>query len=181
MCPAVTRRIIPLPTPTESSPPSCAMCWSLIPHDLESLCVGDRHDAAMLFATVRFSAPAIPQQLTHYCLRRLWIDRRLRSLSSTHIFAGLLTPQTTTFDVPLSPGFTFHWRVVATNGMKSIPGSAFSPDQLFAVPAAFPLFWRRQRRWHRRSIRTRRCLENYLPTSPWLLMTNVAGLGESGT
>jgi len=100
------------------------------------------------------------------------------AISSTNILPGLFTPQTTTFDVPLSPGFTFHWSVAATNGMDSYPGSAFSPDQVIAVPAAFLLGDA-----NGDGIVDQSELDavygNYLQTSPWLLMTNVVGLGES--
>jgi hypothetical protein len=100
------------------------------------------------------------------------------AVSSTNILPGVFTPQTTTIDVPLSPGFTFHWRVVATNGMDSIPGSAFSPDQLFVVPAVF-LAGDLNGDGIVDQSELDAVYADYLTTSPWLLMTNVAGLGET--
>jgi hypothetical protein len=71
-----------------------------------------------------------------------------------------------------------NWNVFATNGMDSIPGSAFLPDELFAVPSAFLLGDA-----NGDGIVDQSELDtvyaNYLPNSPWLLMTNVIGLGET--
>jgi alpha-tubulin suppressor-like RCC1 family protein len=99
-------------------------------------------------------------------------------LGSTNLLPGVFTPQTITLDVPLSPGFTYHWSVLATNGMDSIPGNAFLPDQVFTVPAAFL-----PGDANGDGIVDQSELDavygNYLPNSPWLLMTNVTGLGET--
>ena len=88
------------------------------------------------------------------------------------------TPYTVPFDALLSPGLTFHWAVVATNGYDSLPGTNFSPDQVFTVPAAYS-----QGDANGDGIVDQSELDavysNYLPNSPWLLMTNVSGLGQT--
>ncbi len=74
--------------------------------------------------------------------------------------------------------FTFHWRVVATNGLDSYSGSAFSSDQIFAVPAAFlPGDINGDGIVDQSELDA--VYSYYLPTSPWLLMTNTAGLGQT--
>jgi hypothetical protein len=135
-------------------------------------------NAANVLRTVRFSASVNPNGSPTVVSIDYGLTAGYGAVSSTNILPGLFTPQITTFDVPLSPGFTFHWRVAATNGMDSIPGSAVSPDQLFVVPSAFLLGDA-----NGDGIVDQSELDavygNYLPNSPWLLMTNVAGLGQS--
>jgi hypothetical protein len=135
-------------------------------------------NAADALRIVRFTASVNPNGSPTIVSIPYGLTAGYGAVSSTNILPGLFTPQTTTIDVPLSPGFTFHWRVAATNGMGSIPGSAFSADQVFALPSAFLLGDA-----NGDGIVDQSELDavyaNYLPNSPWLLMTNVAGLGES--
>jgi hypothetical protein len=135
-------------------------------------------NAADALRIVRFTASVNPNGSPTMVSIAYGLTAGYGAVSSTNILPGLFTPQTTAIDVPLSPGFNFHWRVAATNGIDSIPGSAFSPDQLFAIPAAFLLGDA-----NGDGIVDQSELDavyaNYLPNSPWLLMTNVVGLGET--
>jgi hypothetical protein len=128
--------------------------------------------------SVRFSASINPNGSTTMVSIPYGLTAGYGAVSSSNILPGLFTPQTTTFDVPLSPGFTYHWLVAATNGMDSIPGSAFSPDQLFSVPAAFL-----PGDANGDGIVDQSELDgvyiNFLLTSPSLVMTNIVGLGET--
>jgi len=82
------------------------------------------------------------------------------------------------FDVPLSPGFTWHWRVVATNGAGIFPGTTFSPDQILATPSLY-IAGDPNGDGVVGQAELEAVYANYLPTSPWLAMTNVAGLGKT--
>ena len=74
----------------------------------------------------------------------------------------------------LIPGITYHWRAVASNEL----GLTYSPDQIFIAPLVFAagdlngdgLVSQGE---------LDQILTNYWPTSPWIYLTNVAGLGES--
>ena len=126
----------------------------------------------------RFSAAVNPNGSATIVSIAYGLTAGYGAVSGTNILPGLFTPQATTIDVPLSPGFTFHWEVAATNGLDSIPGSAFSPDQLVAVPTAFLLGDANGDGIVDQS-ELNTVYSNYLPTSPWLLMTNLSGLGQT--
>ena len=72
------------------------------------------------------------------------------------------------------PGVVYHWRLVASNSL----GSAYSPDQTFFVPSLYPpgdttgdgIVDQNE---------LNAVLANYWPNSPWVAMTNVAGLGST--
>jgi hypothetical protein len=133
-------------------------------------------NAVNALRTVRFSASVNPNGSPTIVSFAYGLTAGYGASGGTNSLPGVFTPQTATFDVPLSPGFTWHWAVVATNGMDSIPGSAFSADQVFTVPAAFRLGDANGDGVVDQS-ELDAVYANYLPTSPWLLMTNVAGLG----
>jgi alpha-tubulin suppressor-like RCC1 family protein len=135
-------------------------------------------NAADALRTVRFTATVNPNGSPTIVSIPYGLTAGYGAVSSTNILPGVFAPQTTSIDVPLSPGFTFHWRVAATNGVDTIPGSAFSTDQIFSVPAAFRLGDANGDGVVDQS-ELDAVYANYLPTSPWLLMTNVVGLGET--
>jgi hypothetical protein len=73
----------------------------------------------------------------------------------------------------LMPGITYHWRVRASNEL----GVTCSPDQFFTAPLVHPAG---DLNGDGLVSQTEldQILTNYWPTSPWLALTNVAGLGE---
>ena len=93
--------------------------------------------------TVRFSATVNPNGSPTMVSIGYGLTASYGGLSATNILPGTFASQLTTIDVPLSPGFTWHWRVIATNGADTIPGSAVSPDLVFLVPAEDTLKWDR--------------------------------------
>ncbi|HWD92130.1 MAG TPA: LamG-like jellyroll fold domain-containing protein [Verrucomicrobiae bacterium] len=159
---SVTRTVLVIDSPTISNPSASV--------------VGT--NAVNGLRTVRFSASINPNGSPTMVSIDYGLTAGYGAVSSTNILPGLFTPQTTTFDVPLSADFAFHWSVFATNGMDSIPGSVFTPDQLFVVPAAFPLGDANGDGIVDQS-ELNAVYSNYLPNSPWLLMTNIAGLGQT--
>ncbi len=84
------------------------------------------------------------------------------------------SPSNETFSLDLSAGLTYHWRLVASNSL----GTSISPDQTFntdtpggGLPGDL----------NGDGVVSQSELEavyaNYVTNSPWLYMTNVAGLG----
>jgi alpha-tubulin suppressor-like RCC1 family protein len=135
-------------------------------------------NGANIFRIMRFSASVNPNGSPTIVSIAYGLTAGYGAVSSTNILPGLFTPQTTTIDVPISPVVTFHWSVVATNGMDSIPGSASSLDQISTVPPAFILGDANGDGIVDQS-ELDAVYSNYLQSSPWLLMTNVAGLGQT--
>jgi hypothetical protein len=72
----------------------------------------------------------------------------------------------------LAPGAVYHFRVVATNSL----GVAYGPDVVFSTPALYAAGDLNGYRIVSQS-ELELILANYWPTSPWLYLTNVAGLG----
>ena len=71
------------------------------------------------------------------------------------------------------PGFTYHYRIVATN----VSGMVAGMDQSFTVPTPLlPGDTNGDGVVSEEELRA--VLANYWPHSPWLQMTNVAGLGS---
>lgn len=72
------------------------------------------------------------------------------------------------------PGFTYHYRIVATN----VSGMAAGMDKLFTVPTPL-LAGDTNGDGVVSEEELRAVLANYWPHSPWLQMTNLAGLGST--
>jgi hypothetical protein len=72
----------------------------------------------------------------------------------------------------LVPGATYHWRVIATNSL----GVAISPDQILSVPALYASGDLNGDDVVD-SAELNVVLARYWPTSPWLQITKVVGLG----
>lgn len=70
------------------------------------------------------------------------------------------------------PGATYHWRVIATNSL----GVAISPDQILSVPALYASGDLNGDDVVD-SAELNVVLARYWPTSPWLQITKVVGLG----
>jgi hypothetical protein len=101
-------------------------------------------------------------------------DNRAGSCPPTELPAAFTSSPTQVAIEGLLPGMSYRWSVTASNNM----GAVTSPVQTFAVQSVFA---------HGDlngdgivdSAEASSVLSNYWPHSPWLTMTNLAGLGET--
>ncbi len=96
------------------------------------------------------------------------------SVSSAPVTVAGFATSNVTLTANLSRGVVYHWRAMASNSV----GVTLGPDQTLAIPSLFAAGdVNGDGIVSEGEIRS--ALSNYFPTSPWLYLTNVAGLGES--
>jgi hypothetical protein len=93
---------------------------------------------------------------------------------AVNVPAGGSRPSYQSATIDVSPGFTWHWRVSADNGSGSMTG----PDRTFSLGSLSPVI---EGDLDNNGVVSQSELDtiyaNYVVNSPWLQMTNVAGLG----
>lgn len=94
--------------------------------------------------------------------------------SPAALLAGYASSNLTAVFDGLIPGVTYHWHVYASNAL----GVTYVPDQILTVPLLFaPGDVDGDGVVEQSELDA--VLAGYWPTSPWLYLTNVAGLGDT--
>jgi alpha-tubulin suppressor-like RCC1 family protein len=125
--------------------------------------------------TVTLSATINPNGLAGTCFFQYGLNTSYAGLSATLPFPAAYVATNFTLSLSnLSLGTTYHFRAVATNSF----GTTTSPDYAFFIPSAFPTGDLNGDGLVDQS-EYNLVLSNYLATSPYLLITNAAGLGQS--
>jgi hypothetical protein len=125
-------------------------------------------------APVTFNATVNPHRLDSTVVFQFGLNTSYGGSSATILMGA--APGASAVSTVVSgfvPGLTYHYRAVATN----VSGTTLGPDQTFTGPAGLPGDSNHDGYVDQAELDA--VLTNYWPYSPWLYMTNTAGLGST--
>ena len=122
--------------------------------------------------SVALSAGVNPNGLATAVVFQYGLDTNYAGNVTTDLSAGVAVSNLTVYVAGLMQGTIYHWRVIATN----LLGATSSGDRTLSLPALY-LSGDLNGDGVVDQSEMNAVLANYWPTSPWLQMTNAAGLG----